>query len=84
MQKTSRQRTAGSTISTKTLFPPPPLTSPVVKQLHSLDEGIGIFHQRYGITHVGGDAVASAIFGKMLPPPRSSVTKQAMVQKWLA
>ena len=41
-------------------YSPPPLTFPFVKQYHSHYKGIGIFSRRYGITHGGGDAVASA------------------------
>ena len=59
-RKTSGQRTDGITIFIEDLYFPPPLTSPFVQQYHSLYKGIGIFSRRYGITLVGGDAVALA------------------------
>jgi hypothetical protein len=40
----------------------------LIKQYHSLNKGIGIFSGRYGITHVGGNAVASAELAKLFCP----------------
>ncbi len=40
-------------------FPPSLPPSPLIKQYHSLNKGIGIFSRRYVIMHVGGNAVAS-------------------------
>jgi hypothetical protein len=57
--KTSGPQTDGRTNFVDNLLPPPPAT-PLVKQLHSLDKGIGIFSRRYGITHALVDAVALA------------------------
>ena len=54
--------------------PPPPvrrhrqIAASGSKQLHSLHKATGIFRRRYHITHVLGDAVASANFGNNVAP----------------
>jgi hypothetical protein len=53
-KKTSGPQTDGRTNFVDNLLPP------LVKQLHSLDKGIGMFSQCYGITHALVDAVALA------------------------
>ena len=58
-KKQADHRLTGGPILLTTFFLPPPST-PLVKQLHSLDKGIGIFSRRYGITHALVDAVALA------------------------
>jgi hypothetical protein len=60
-------------------YSPPPLTSSFIQQNHSHNKVIGIFSQRYHITHVGGNAVALAKLELILPLASLCVTKCTMV-----
>ncbi len=83
-KKNHQQRTDGITNFVDPLRSAPLPSPHPCQQFHFLHKGIGYFSQCYGITHLGGDAVASAKLGLRVTPLRNRVHRPENPGFWLA